>query len=363
MHRHALLASASLAFVLGLIVACGTSDDSTFGDPDGSVDPGFTDGSLGDGLVADGGDPYAHDLPPPLCPAPDTENCCKSPNPPTPPIGGTEQCPDDKNKPGCACTTPGAEADCWTGLRKNRHLGVCKDGKTTCEKKDETTYAWGECKGEVLPTPGATKGAEACGCFSAGQWLLSNLSPCFFEYCNVDPGAGNPCPPGNVTGTYGLSTINDTPSHCPAFTNPTPPPAKPAGPWSTTKLKVDCTGHFTLCYELKAGDSKNPKPTDCSLTKVCTSGDYLQENVLQDFGSLDSWVSPDQNCAKQWRATGGYGEMTVLGLSTRCEKIDDGKGSSFVFNRVQYCPTKCEDPANAADPECVNCKQDGSGQF
>jgi hypothetical protein len=378
MQRTVLLTSGALGFVLCLVVACGSSDDSTFGNPNGDGgDPGFTDGALGDGLSPDGGDPYANDLPPPNCPAPNTEACCASPNPPTTPIGGTTECPDDKNKPHCACTTPGQTAACWTGLRKNRGLGVCKDGQTTCQKKDETTYEWGDCVGEVLPTPGATKGTAACGCFSAGQWLLSNLSPCFFQYCDVDcstdPAKSDPtqcdadgnCTAAHTTGLYSLSTVNSTPAACPAFNGlPAGPPAKPAAPWSTTKLKVDCTGHFTLCYELKVGDAKNPKPTDCSLTKVCAPpGDYLTANVEQDFGPLDSWVSPDQACAKAWRTTGGYGEMSVKGLSTRCEKIDDGAGNSFVFNRVQYCPTKCENPAHASDPECVNCKQDGSGQF
>ena len=55
--------------------------------------------------------------------------------------------------------------------------------------------------------------------------------------------------------------------------------------------------------------------------------------------------------------------MTVLGESVLCDKVDDGAGNAFVFNRVQYCPSKCENAANATDPECVNCKQDGSGVF
>jgi hypothetical protein len=55
--------------------------------------------------------------------------------------------------------------------------------------------------------------------------------------------------------------------------------------------------------------------------------------------------------------------MTVVGESVLCDKVDDGAGNAFVFNRVKYCPSKCEGGANPTDPECQNCQQGGSGQF
>ena len=55
--------------------------------------------------------------------------------------------------------------------------------------------------------------------------------------------------------------------------------------------------------------------------------------------------------------------MTVKGESVLCDKVDDGAGNAFVFNRVKYCPSKCRDMANAALPECMNCQQGGSGEF
>ncbi len=386
MHKKSLLlASATVGtIVLSLMVACGSSDNSTFGNgDDGGSSGGFTDG-LADSNP-DSGDPYANDKPPPSCPAPTTVDCCKMPNPPTPPIGGTPECPDDKNKPGCSCKSPGMTAPCWTGLRKNRNLGVCKDGMTTCMMVSETASQWGPCVGEVLPTPGATKGAQACGCFSAGQWLLANLSPCFYDYCN----SGQPkCDPGSTTSPAGccsdatadhifaLSTVvSGMTASCPDFAtyaNPpggnSGPPQKPPGPWTTTQLKVDCTGHFHLCFELKAGDKDNPKPTDCSLAKICTEGDYTTAGALQDFGSLDSWTTTSETCARQWDMIGGYGEMTVLGESTACESIDDGSGGSFVFNRIKYCPAKCRGCPSSGSPdcssaECTNCQMNGSGMF
>ena len=55
--------------------------------------------------------------------------------------------------------------------------------------------------------------------------------------------------------------------------------------------------------------------------------------------------------------------MIVKGESVRCDAIDDGKGNDFVFNRIMYCPNKCSDSANQADPECVKCGQSGQGDF
>lgn len=388
--------------IVAVSVACGSSDDSTFGNGSSSGGKFDPDGSFGPGK-ADGGDPYGNDLPPPLCQAPSSggttsiSECCQSPNPPKPPIGGTVECPDDKNKPGCGCTTPGQTAPCWTGLRANRNLGVCHDGTTTCEKATETTYLWGACTGEKLPTPGATKGPEACGCFSKGQWKLANLSPCFMKYCQTNDCAANsptrtdtnkcqvpgmrgtacdgtngPCEcsdanannaGGGTNGTWALSTLKST-GQCPQGLSATPPPAAPGEAWTSDTLNVDCAGHFKLCYEIKAGDMKNPQASDCSLTgKICVEADYAQANVEQAFPDLSGWASADSACAAKWSATGGYGEMSVIGISERCDKVDDGAGNAYVFNRIQYCPRKCENGQNPTDPACAGCKPDGSGTF
>ena len=57
-------------------------------------------------------------------------------------------------------------------------------------------------------------------------------------------------------------------------------PAKPASDWSKDTLKVDCAGHFKLCYELKAGKYEDPKATDCSLTKLCVESDGASCGLL-----------------------------------------------------------------------------------
>jgi hypothetical protein len=288
-------------------------------------------------------DVYAHDPPPKWCGP-------KNGSKPPPAPGGTEACPSDKNKPGCACDTVGAKAACWTGLRANRGLGVCKDGVTTCKQLDETTRGWGPCEGQVLPVKGETHGKDACKCFSQGQWKIDNVVPCTIDYGNA---------------AYIVSTVIDGTTgkaKCPDQTpGALPPPPKPSSSWSTASLNVDCAGQYELCYEIKAGDVNKPSPSDCSLAKVCQKTDYLTAGVDQPLGALPSWVATDTACVATWRAKGGYGEMTVKGLSVRCDAIDDGMGNPYMFLRVGYCPEKCS--TNPSLPECKACSQGGNGQF
>jgi hypothetical protein len=320
----------------------GGDDGGLFGDSNPSLgDANFMMGDSSDAAI----DPdafFANDPPPMWC-GPDGGGT------PPPPPGGTVECPSDKNRQGCPCTTEGQTAPCWPGLRKNRGIGICHDGMTTCSSAHETQKVWGPCVRYQLPQPGATKGRDACKCFSAGQWAIANLSPCF-----IDNGGGS--------GSAGaVSTwINGMTAQCP--TNVTNPPMpEPGKTWSTDTLKVDCAGHFTLCYTLKAGTASSPQASDCVLTKQCVTGDYLTANAVQPFPDLPAWNSTNTTCAKQFAATGGYGEMSVKGLSVLCDAVDDGMGNELVFNRVQYCPLSCN--TNPMGPGCANCMQGGSGSF
>jgi hypothetical protein len=260
--------------------------------------------------------------------------------------GGTPDCPDDKNREGCACSPPGIKAACWPGFRKNRNRGICKDGQTTCENRGENSGAWGPCEGYVLPQPGAV-GAQACECFSAGTWAIDNLIPCFW--------GGSPTGSGGAVSTVKQS---DGSYACPAGGT------LPTTPWSTDSLTVDCAGHFKLCYTLKAYDdytNKKPASSDCTMGQICVEGDYVKANVKQDFPPLGAWKGDDaasKACAEKFAATGGYGEMSVSGLSVECDNITD-----HVFHTVDYCPLKCNDSAHASDPECQNCGNGGDGGF
>jgi hypothetical protein len=273
-------------------------------------------------------------------------------SPPPDPPGGTPECPDDKNREGCRCEPIGTRAPCWPGLRVNRNRGICRDGMTECVPFDEFTGVWGPCVGAVLPVEGARLGPQACQCFSEGRWAIENLSPCFVDY-------------GPGRGTYAVSTyVSGGAARCPTLPPDDSPPAEPmAGTvWSGDTLTVDCAGRFNLCYTLRAGDAAAPSPSDCMLARVCT-GDvwYPEAGMTMRLPDLPSWSSSDSACATQFATSGGYGEMSVIGLSLECEAIDDGSGGEYVFNRVNYCPLSCAtDPSG---PECVGCMMGGSGSF
>jgi hypothetical protein len=287
-------------------------------------------------------DLYANDPPPKWCGPKGGEEA-----PPLP--GGTEQCPSDKNKPGCACDTLGEKVACWTGLRANRGLGVCKDGVATCTQLSENVRGWGPCEGQVLPTKGSAAGSSACRCFSEGEWKIDNVVPCTVPY------------PGGAS--YMVSTVlNPTTgkAECPSI-SPTPPPSKPLTAWSPTSLKVDCAGHYELCFAIKAGNPDDPKASDCTITKQCVTADYLKSGLTQKLPPLAAWVSTDTACVQKWRTMGGYSEATVKGLSVRCDAIDDGAGNPYVIRRTSYCPEKCSE--NPSLPECKRCQQGGGGEF
>ena len=304
----------------------------------------------GDGGTGDGGGPppprdlsfdndafWAQDPPPMSC------GLDGGMLPPPPIPGGTPECPDDKNRQGCPCAKVGETASCWPGLRKNRGLGICHDGMTTCSQNGEFGAVWGACVGYQLPVPGASGGADACNCFSAGQWKLDNLVPCFYS---ID---------GKLVGAAS-SVLQAGKPTCPSM--PKTPLTLPAQPWSPNTLNVDCVGHWKLCYTLKAGDGKNPLPADCTIATTCTEGDYTTANATSPLPTLPAWVTTTQaqaTCAEQFTKTGGYGEMSVDGLTVTCEKVQK------VFNRVSYCPLSCNTDPTA--PECKNCGDGGSGNF
>lgn len=262
---------------------------------------------------------------------------------PPPPIpGGTPECPDDKNRQGCPCTTVGEQRACWPGLRQNRSLGICRDGVTTCMRVGELNQAWGPCEGYVLPTSGATGGAEACKCFSEGRWALDNLVPCFYTSGGEDIGAAS-------------SVIEGGMPKCQSMSKPLKAPSQP---WSPNNLTVDCVGRWKLCYTLKAGDGANPQPSDCVVASVCSEGDYVEAKKTQALPQLPAWATTTQaaiDCAKKFKASGGYGEMSVDGTTVTCDKVQK------VFNRVKYCPLSCN--TDPTQPECKNCGSGGGGSF
>jgi hypothetical protein len=161
-----------------------------------------------------------------------------------------------------------------------------------------------------------------------------------------------------------VSTLIST-GKCPQFTGPA---TKPTEEWSTDTLKVDCAGTFKLKYRIRAGNFEAPNAaTDCIVGEVeLPEAYYPTPNVEMPWPNLPAWIGADKACSQKWASTAagvspGYGEMIVKGESVLCDKIDDGAGNEFVFNRIKYCPTSCN--ADPTTPECVACQQSGSGQF
>ncbi len=270
---------------------------------------------------------------------------------PPPLPGGTPECPDDKNREGCPCSKVDQSAPCWPGKRANRNRGICTDGVTVCQRHAEMQGRWGPCLDYVLPTEGVTLGREACGCFSAGQWVLDNLVPCFMEFATPDD-------------VYAVSTYIDSATGkptCPPYYSPTPPPQpKPGTDWSDNRLTVDCAGFFKICFTLKAGEMDSPDPADCVVAATCTEAWYPEANVVQELPPLPAWVSSDRACSVQFDQTGGYAEMSVEGTSIECQDIGV-EGQPRVFNRVKYCPTRCSE--NPTMPGCEDCKSGAGGEF
>jgi hypothetical protein len=288
-------------------------------------------------------DAFWADDPPPMYCGPDGMM-----GPPPIPPGGTPECPDDKNREGCRCDPIGSMGACWPGLRVNRNRGICRDGMTRCEPYDEFTGVWGPCVGAVLPMEGVRLGPGSCSCFSQGRWEIDNLSPCFISY-----GSG----PRHAVSTY----IDGDSAACPSDPGGPPPSPQPGTVFSTNRLTVDCEGQFRLCYTLKAGDAAAPSAADCVVAETCTEAWYETRGVTQELPPLPAWAGTDATCAERFASTGGYGEMSVTGLSVECDAVDDGMGGSYIFNRVNYCPLSCNETPTA--PECVDCMMGGSGMF
>ncbi|MET0390829.1 MAG: hypothetical protein ABW321_32950 [Polyangiales bacterium] len=251
------------------------------------------------------------------------------------------ECPPDKNREGCPCKSPGKSASCWPGKRIHRNHGQCVDGKTECRETPEFGPAWGPCEGYVLPDDSAVEGPAACRCFSSGEWALKNLVPCIYDT------------PEMLSVT---SSIEDSQQgfRCEADTDPNED-------WTSSTLKVECAGRFQLCYTLKAGDVDNPKASDCTMRRLCIDTWYPKPDVVQKLPNLPGWRAANNDCTRRFVEEGGYGEMSVQGVSSECDAVDDGQGDPYVFKRTRYCSIRCGMTPDR--PECKACGTGVSGQF
>lgn len=263
-----------------------------------------------------------------------------------PAIEGTADCPADKNRQGCGCPKPGMQAACWPGRRENRNHGSCVDGTTTCFGTVEFGAFWGPCEGYVLPREDALSGPDACGCFSNGAWKLANLVPCIST---------------NTDGAYVYSSKLDPQQGFACDSLPDPASSTALPDWTSSTLEVECAGQFKLCYALKAGVASDPKPEDCTLMTSCVEAWYGRAGEAQSLPNLPGWASMDGACGQRFLDVGGYGEMSVHGLSAECDPVDDGHGEPYVFHRHAYCSPRCSETPDAE--ACKVCAVSGSGSF
>ncbi|NOY93890.1 MAG: hypothetical protein GXP55_22130 [Deltaproteobacteria bacterium] len=270
---------------------------------------------------------------------------------PLTPPGGTLDCPDDNHKQGCPCEPVGTMASCWPGRRVNRDRGWCVDGTTRCEASPDGSGRWSACAGALLPDPTMGLGPAACQCFSAGSWVVDSTNICFALY----PGSG----------AYGVSSyLSGGTPRCPAQapSSSPPPTPQPGTDWSTNRLTVDCEGRYRLCMTVKAGDPDAPSTSDCTVARSCTEDWYAARGVEQEFPPLPSWFSTDGACSQQLLDSGGYGEMSVTGMSIECDVVDGAAGAELVFKRSAYCTARCTaDPSAAGCPS--SCATSNSGDF
>lgn len=346
-------ATLTLPALLCALVLAGCSDGGSKGD----AGPGGGDGDMGSGMDGGGFDNagdraavdasfveadhfFIDDDPPPFC-GPDGGMM------PGQDPGGTDECPADKNRQGCPCEVDGEQAPCWPGRRDNRHHGQCHDGTATCYETEEFGKRWGPCEDYTLPDEDALRGAEACRCFSNGSWRLTNLSPCVVEYQHeyyLHSSSLQAAPGGGV--------------NCPAMTAP---PSAPDEPWSRSALQMDCGGQFRLCFTIKGGHVMNASDDDCVLAQLCQETWYETAGEELKLPDLPGWISEDTACAGTFATEGGYGEMSIQGLSRECTAVDDGEGKPLVFYRAGYCSPTC-----ALDPTadgCATCSTGGAGDF
>lgn len=225
--------------------------------------------------------------------------------------------------PGCPCDTVGA-------------TDTCTNGRTiTCDPNGEFGGVWSACTGS---------------CFSSGTWHLDNTSPCLLSNSS-----------GVVTDAFSSWIAGGSITCGGPYTVGEPVPT-PTENWSNDQLTVDCQGQFTLCYTIKAGDASAPTAADCTVGQACTSAFYGAPNVLQELPPLGPWLSSDASCAQRFAATGGYGEMTVVGVTLDCQQIG-ATDHPYVFNRTPYCPLCCSDSSCSDGFDCGACTSGGSGGF
>ena len=90
---------------------------------------------------------------------------------------------------------------------------------------------------------------------------------------------------------------------------------------------------------------------------MCVAADDAAAGVASTWAPVGGWAATGAGltCAQTFVDNGGYGEMSVTGTASGCGAVDR------VFNRVNYCPFRCN--ANPGGPGCTDCNAGSTGTF
>jgi hypothetical protein len=188
--------------------------------------------------------------------------------------GDATTCSPDQPAEGCACTTAGKSAACWTGPPSQRNVGACHDGTAVCVRSGEFGI-WGPCQGEQLTcgVPEAAAPDSAAPAQDGGG--TGGMG-------SEDSGNGNGGMGGEDAGCPPANGVNGCPI---GYTNPY---------CVSSGGAITCTyngnGPF-CCAPCAAADCADPtKAAACCLSAACASAPECQACQGQQLDPLCNGV-------------------------------------------------------------------------
>jgi len=260
--------------------------------------------------------------------------------------GELPPCGSDQDKTGCGCETAHEVRDCFTGPAAARKVGLCHDGKQTCEliPNPPPEYfgppgKWGPCTGDQQPA------AEVCSdnldhdCNGAGG--CSDAACVGANECKkvCQPGQTKPCYTGPA-GTSGVGACQPGTLACTAasqWDTVCKGEVKPAGGelfLCHDGIDNDCNG-FTDCQELLCLLDPGCAPQLCApgTTQPCYGGPPATKGVAACKGGT-------QTCAadgKQWGVC--VGEVLPSPEGGHCADGIDNDCNGLVDCKDPWCST------------------------
>ncbi len=284
-----IVAALSIALACALHAGCGSSRATFTADDAGAeAGPAGSLGSLGDAAASA----------PPDCSAAST------------------------NLAGCPCPARGATQPCYSGAVGTRGVGACKDGTQTCTGTGEFS-SWGNCVGDVTPTPQACTGTVDGNC--------NAKVGCDDPTCAKDPVCDTGCTAGQTRACYDGAAGTENRGACKDGLQ-----TCVAGKWSAT-----CTGQVVPVAEDCCGaiDSNCNGLIGCSDLFACITAACCQ-NACAPAGLDPGCVCP-----------------TGSGDSAKCPNGDHSVTKGVGFPPFQECcpctASTCNDLGCCGETVCA----------